>query len=502
MPAPDPVLGRVKVVSFPVPAFENRLLRVLRDPNSAGYELLAEGTLLGDCGFCREGDATKYGDGFLLCKIRPNPETGYHEWYFLNPRDNEDAYNFETAYDGEHKDYPIVTRSYLVLRTELSALTFDDTDPANNELTLVAQKQVRSDDPVIDSLFVGIQRVFQKLPGALVHGQEFDESLGVPIPYTEQPVKENTGIGEHATYIKPESAAKALKRVYDVEAVRASLDAYYDVVPRFNSRIPIPDEMTSLEVLWAEDSADGSFESDFAGTATGPNRSLTGSESANAHGSCAVMPELAVVRKVFVQNNVPTLEHVFFVESPATHEDVLDRLSTLCGQTVTRWPVFQAESLTFVLSGAKASVSVQASASASQSHQDGRDPEDSGDDSDMNDKTEGSGTSKDYSPAISVQTLPPMIHGGFSLSSTRSKTATASCAVEWSGTNFPSVSVSESGSVTATGEVSPSSRGATSPASVPTTGLYLVDLKPEPFPKWGRTKIYAEVLDASSLVEV
>jgi len=501
MPAPDPVLGRVKVVAFPVPAFENRLLRVLRDPNSAGYELLEEGTALGDCGFIRGDDVTKYGEGFLLCKIRPDPNTGFHEWYFLNPRDNEDAYNFDTAYDGEHEDFPIRTRSYLVLRSALAALPFSATDPDNEDMTLVAQKQVRSDDPVVDALFVGIQRVYQILPGVIVRGQEYDEVTGIAYPYTEQSVVEGENIGDEATYIKPESAAKALKRVFDVETIQDSFDAYHKALPQFNSRIPIPDVMTSIEVLWTEESGDGEFDSEWDGLATGPNRSISGSESGNAHGACAVMPELAVVRKTYVQNNVPTTGHFVYMPDPLTLAAVQAKMSAILGVSVGVWPVFQAEAITFVLRGGKASATAQASASAAYSYQDGRDPDDVGDDSEMFDVSQGGGTSVDFSPAISIQALPPMLHAGFDfgVGATKEQTANAEATAGWAGIGgFPSASASATKDVTVTGSVVPASRAATTPADVPTTGLFIVAMKCEPF-KFDYNKVYVEILDAADL---
>jgi len=119
----------------------------------------------------------------------------------------------------------------------------------------------------------------------------------------------------------------------------------------------------------------------------------------------------------------------------------------------------------------------------------------------MFDVSQGGGTSVDFSPAISIQALPPMLHAGFDfgVGATKEQTANAEATAGWAGIGgFPSASASATKDVTVTGSVVPASRAATTPADVPTTGLFIVDMKCEPF-KFDYNKVYVEILDAADL---
>jgi hypothetical protein len=217
-----PSLGRLDVVSFPVPGFKNRLLRVLRDPGTAEYELLPTGTPLEECPFIRGADLEGMETGYLLTKVVPQPNSGLEEWYFLNERSNEDEYNFETSYEGEDKEYPVVTRSYLMLRSRYEALTFSDTDPKDSRLTLSAQRQARAEDPIVDSLFVAVQRVFQRIPGKALTGKVVTRE-GQVGTLTRQVVAPGTSIEPSSLTVsgtvQPETGGRSVLEKVEVDEV-------------------------------------------------------------------------------------------------------------------------------------------------------------------------------------------------------------------------------------------------------------------------------------------
>ena len=119
------------------------------------------------------------------------------------------------------------------------------------------------------------------------------------------------------------------------------------------------------------------------------------------------------------------------------------------------------------------------------------------------DQTEGEGTGFDVSLTHQTRSIPPTIHGSivFAGDESKSVSVTARATVGWIGSGspqFPTVDVEAIATKAAEGEVSPISLSATSPSTVPTSGLYLIDSKAEPW-EYGYAMIMAEVMDASLL---
>ena len=218
----SPAIGRVDVVAFPAPGLDSRILRVLRDPGTAEYELFAEGTPIEECSFIRGADLESLPSGYFLAKVVPQPNSGLEEWYFLNQRSNEDEYNFEVNYEAEDKEYPIVTRSYVTLRRDYEALAFTETDPKNPELRLVAQKQVRVEDPIVDSLFVAVQRVFQRVPGKVLTGKVITQE-GQVGTLTRQVVAPGTDLTASALTVsgsvQPDNGGRSVLEKVEIDQV-------------------------------------------------------------------------------------------------------------------------------------------------------------------------------------------------------------------------------------------------------------------------------------------
>jgi hypothetical protein len=230
MPAPRSY-DRIEVVSFPVPGQQARLLRVVRDPNRAGYAELAEGTALQNCSFLNERDLAPYeSDTYKLAKISYNQQTGEHDWYFLNERLNQDAYNFETKYLDEAHTKPVLTRTYVIPRAVYAPLAVDTPDPVVSGLKLVAQEQARSDDPAVDALFVAVTRTYIGLPGVILPGGRYGERNSIPPSFradletetTQQKVvpgtAPDTGAGVLESSVSPENNNLAVKQTERMKA--------------------------------------------------------------------------------------------------------------------------------------------------------------------------------------------------------------------------------------------------------------------------------------------
>lgn len=171
-------IAQLNIVNFPVPGMDHRLAVIRRDPKLYPNDLPAAGTLLADCDFVSQRQVEKWGDGFVLAKIVPDPATGLHDWYFLNERLNQDAYNYAVSFPYETKDFPQYVRTYVYLRESYTDVEDLSADPVKEDLTLIERKQIRSEDPIIDSLFVVVQRVYEILPGPWIKSFKIHEHSG------------------------------------------------------------------------------------------------------------------------------------------------------------------------------------------------------------------------------------------------------------------------------------------------------------------------------------
>ena len=269
----------------------------------------------------------------------------------------------------------------------------------------------------------------------------------------------------------------------------AGLDAYQVSIPT-RANLSIPDVLESVSIEWAEASGEGDFAADWSGTSSGESISLSGSENGNAESSASVIPDITLNIKQFWARGIPTTTHFFYLPLPVSSAQILAKVSA------TQWPVFKPKGHTISLKGAKVSVNAKASAQASLTAN-----TTSG--AYSKDQTEGEGTGYDVSLTHQTRTIPPMIHGAitFTGDATKSIEVTAHALVGWVGSGsypFPTVDAEATATKSAEGEVSPVTLAATSPAAVPTTGLYLIDAKAEPW-EYGYAMIMAEVMDASLL---
>lgn len=177
-----PKPGKPIVKSYPTPDLTNRIFVVRKDSRAGGYVLPAHGDKY-------DGPEPQKMEGFVFATAVPSDQTGWVDWYYLDERENEDAYNALVTYPYADKDYPQVTRTYTRLRTEAFPNTVvdeelsddpslpdepeaDSVDPVYPELLLVDHKVVRFDDPILDSIFVNVQRVYERLPSPIIRSYE------------------------------------------------------------------------------------------------------------------------------------------------------------------------------------------------------------------------------------------------------------------------------------------------------------------------------------------
>jgi len=333
--------------------------------------------------------------------------------------------------------------------------------------------------------------------GNLLRGQQYDPQDDLVTPFTEQVVNHAPGAGPVAlgnarTEIVPEDAAASRVRVYSPPT--STLDSYVLSYPTtVNLSGAFPDVLSSITTTYNTSGGDGMHTNTGHGVAAGSNPSLSLSADTRSQATTSVMPDVIINITQKWAQNVPAIVYLFYINSSATMSSILTRLTSLAGSTVSAWPKFNPVAHTLTLKGQQMTVSVEGNVQQHIAVQ--------GSDVTYTDGT-GSGRSTDAGVTIRSVRIPPTIHGAITISSASSGTVTNEASAEAdrsSGTGWPAMTT---GTLTATtsvvGSVSPSSLSATTPASIPTTGLYLQDVIAEPY-KWGRARVRATVVNFADL---
>jgi hypothetical protein len=114
---------------------------------------------------------------FFFATAKPSDQIGWVNLFYINERKNQDRYNFEITYPFASKDYPTITRTYVVLRGDQRTQEPDaDTrDPIYRDLLLTDHKIVRIQQPELDALFVQVSRTFERLPGPVITSYEMNQ---------------------------------------------------------------------------------------------------------------------------------------------------------------------------------------------------------------------------------------------------------------------------------------------------------------------------------------
>jgi hypothetical protein len=171
-----------------------------------------------------------------------------------------------------------------------------------------------------------------------------------------------------------------------------------------------------------------------------------------------------------------------------SESNLIGRLSSLIGQSVTAWPIFKPKSHTIVANGARVNAVAVAQADETRLI--------------TTAGLEGKATStkEDFTYSrdrnLDIVNLNPTIHGFITVQdATRYNTITATAASSANLTGDFDTSASVSSQASASVSVSPTSFSATTPADIPRSGLYVVNSKAEPY-KWGWIKCSAIVVNA------
>ncbi len=342
-------------------------------------------------------------------------------------------------------------------------------------------------------------------------GQQYDPKWGVVIRFVKKvldyTVTDGTRVtgneGNANTEINPMDSAAAEETLYDTSAIAAVLDAKVISFPGRTStgELNIPPLLTSIEVTYNFQSGNGENlhpASQQYFIAVGTSGSGSYNPKATAEASASIIPDLVFNYREIWNNKVPVTHYMLFMADNYTEAQLITRLNTILSpSTVTSWPTFKPEAHSFTVKGMSVNLQQSADSRAFASF--------SGDDGSMGSEY-GSGYSSSVGLTVKTVNLPAMLHGAISIAG-YSATGTATVDVEAStrqidstGTvtiTLPAVTNNPSPiTATATGSVYPYALAATSPATFPTSGLYLYDISNDPF-GYGRVLVRASVVNAA-----
>lgn len=337
------------------------------------------------------------------------------------------------------------------------------------------------------------------LPGETQKGLKYDEEGNIVIPFTQYMAR-RPGADTvcdaltAATEVVPNDRQSALVRTYTAPTTaqfRAAARIYSDTAD-----IQLPDVLESITVTFNQNKGEGNHAENGGGISAGQTGNLTLSLNSRAQSSIAILPDIQPNIKRYYTRNLSVTKVLFYMTGASiTQAAMLTELGVILGSTVLAWPVFRPVAHTLTLNGFQLSLSADADV---QQHV-------SWNSSNVT-RSYGQGTGKSYDAGVSVKTvrLPETIHGAISLA-TPTKTdklkvkAEAGWTSEGTAANWPLInSVSDIESAELTAFITPGTLAATSPAAIPTSGLYLYE-SPSALWKYGATRFLATIVDFSTI---
>jgi hypothetical protein len=321
-------------------------------------------------------------------------------------------------------------------------------------------------------------------------GSEWDYLLNTQVVSTQQMVVPPTTFNEPNTSYRAVNEDRSLKIVE--EAPTDALNSYLVSLPT-RTDMQLPAVLQSIDAVWVSDTAISDGDTQGTGVMpTGGGASLQAQASSTGSAKQSAVPSIKTEIENVTGSDISATAYFFYYDAgngSMNETNLVNRLSTLIGQSVNVWPIFKAKSHTIVTRGATVSARTQASADQTNIV--------------TIDGTTGNSQSsgEEYSWAIErnvdVINLGPTIHAALNITNANQYTgisATSSAKARLTG----AFDVAASKAYTANAQVSivPTSFPATSPADIPRSGLYIVSSKAEPF-KWGWVKCFALVVNAN-----
>lgn len=330
--------------------------------------------------------------------------------------------------------------------------------------------------------------------GKLLQGQEYRTQKDLAVRYTQQEMDDvlaSAYLGDARTEVTPTDRGSSLVKVFSEADFDEAAFSYTSFVNLSNLLPPV---LKSVTVDYNVSKGQGEAQEDNIASSSG-NVNLTVSLQGSAQSSAALMPDISFeIEQVWAQN-VEATNYVFYMPAGSTSTAaVIAKILSLFGATVLAWPRMRPKSHVLTARGKQVSLQVNASVTQHNSFQS------DGSQSDFH-RTWGQGFSLDGGVTTRSVELPPTLHGTIIIeNNTRQETVIAKArAVITGGENFPPYTeeiIKETEPIMAT--VSPTILPATSPAGIPSSGNYIIDMNTDE-DEFGMNKYVVTVVDFSIL---
>lgn len=340
--------------------------------------------------------------------------------------------------------------------------------------------------------------------GELLHGQEFDPSLGIEAQYTEQVHQDKKAlanyIGTSGVSVAPMDGHSSKVRTYISTSEQLLALSWKQPV---TVDLEFPPVLTGITTVYNPQSNAGisapltpALSPSLLSSGTSGGLSFSRSNAIKSTAMIMVDVQPRIVESY--ARNIPAMKYTFYMASTATQANILAKLTALAGAAVVAWPRFKPVSLTLTLKGQEASFSVDINARHSDSWSSSNISY-----SVLADK------SKSYAGGVMNKTvrLPACIFGSITIANPSQTlaiggtVATTLDVITGTGIapSFPAESFTDTTStVSVTASVSPTTFSATEGGLIPTTGKYLYDLSSNP-DAWETNRVTAIVVDFAGL---
>jgi hypothetical protein len=145
-------------------------------------------------------DAGKWPDTLYLVYQQPSDDGKFVLNFWANDRTlaSQDPWNFGLDYSSNNPLFPMVTRTYIVPRSQYVPVALGSVDPVFGGARIVSQrKEELPDGNPLRSRYVVVQRVYEVIPGPSLTGKVMQE-FGIA-DQTKQVVASGTAIGTPTT---------------------------------------------------------------------------------------------------------------------------------------------------------------------------------------------------------------------------------------------------------------------------------------------------------------
>ena len=236
-------------------------------------------------------DANKWPTDLYLVYQKPDETGAFVYNYYANDRTlaSQDAWNFGLDYSLNNPDFPVISRTYIVPRSQYETVELGATDPVfgGNQI-IAAQKKVElPDDSPLRSRYVGVQRVYETIPGPILAGERVNERGDVET-ITQQTVVAGTapdadGLLVTQTAVQPVDSVKSTKTKGSVtsyatlvsKANKSGLLGNVSVTDNIVASSTSPDNLSLTVIDSSVEAVSATKSRKRTTTSTGPN-SLTG----------------------------------------------------------------------------------------------------------------------------------------------------------------------------------------------------------------------------------